>query len=68
MFAAAGGRGLYAIRLADGRQTLVSPIRMKDTPQIGARGLVYESSLMRAMRQPDRFVLKFVPAKAWART
>ena len=62
-FAAAGGRGLYAIRLADGRQTLVSPIRRKDTPQIGTRGLVYESSLMRAMRQPDRFVLKFVPAK-----
>jgi hypothetical protein len=62
VFAAAGGRGLYAIRLADGRQTLVSPVRRKDTPQIGTRGLVYESSLMRTMRQPGRFVMKFVPA------
>ena len=60
-FAAAGGRGLYAIRLADGRQTFVSPIRIRDTPQLGARGLVYESSLMRSMRQPGTFVLKFVP-------
>jgi hypothetical protein len=64
VFAAAGGRGLYAIRLSDGRQTLVSPIRRKDVPQIGARGLVYESSLMRRMRRPDRFVLKFAPSRA----
>jgi len=63
-FAVAGGRGLYAIRLADGRQTLVSPVRRKDVPQIGSRGLVYESSLMRTMRQPGKFVLKFVPATA----
>jgi hypothetical protein len=57
----AGSVGLYVIRLADGRQTFISPVRRHDMPQIDARGLVYESALMRTMRGPGRFVFKFLP-------
>ena len=60
-FRTAHGGGLYVIRLADGRQTFISPVRRHDTPSIGARGLVYESALMRGMRKPGRVVFKFLP-------
>jgi hypothetical protein len=60
----AGSVGLYVIRLADGRQTFISPVRRHDTPQIGSRGLVYESALMRSMRGPSRVVFKFLPTAA----
>jgi hypothetical protein len=60
-FRTAHGGGLYVIRLSDGRQTFISPVRRHDTPVIGSGGLAYESALMRGMRTPGRVVFKFLP-------
>ena len=60
-FRTANGGGLYVIRLSDGRQTFISPVRRHDTPVIGSGGLAYESALMRGMRTPGRVVFKFLP-------
>jgi len=62
-FVARGGSGLWVTRLADGRSTLVGPVRSGDHPLLAAKGVVYQDNVYK--RAPaSRPLLKFVPTRA----
>jgi hypothetical protein len=63
VFSAAGGGGLYAVRLSDGRAGFVGVNRNGDTPQIERSGVVYADDIYRHSPNHSRAstLLKFVP-------
>jgi len=64
VFSAAGHRGLYSIRLTDGRTAVVGLNQPNDMPQISSRGVAYEDDLYKLNDGKGRILLKFVPIAA----
>jgi hypothetical protein len=61
-FIARGGSGLWVTRLADGRTTLVGPVRAGDRPLLDESGVAYEDNVYK--RAPAaRPLLKFLPTR-----
>lgn len=61
-FLARGGSGLWVTRLADGRSTLVGPVRAGDRPLLDESGVAYEDNVYK--RAPAaRPLLKFLPTR-----
>jgi hypothetical protein len=63
VFSAAGGGGLFAVRLSDGRAGFVGVNRNGDVPQIEPSGVVYADDIYRHSPNHNRAftLLKFVP-------
>jgi hypothetical protein len=61
-FIARGGSGLWVTRLADGRTTLVAPVRAGDHPLLDARGVVYQDYVYKHA-PASRPLLKFLPSR-----
>jgi len=64
VFSAAGHRGLYSVRLSDGRTAVVGINQVRDMPQISRRGVAYEDDLYKLNDGKGRTLLKFVPIAA----
>ncbi len=64
VFSADRGRGLYALRLSDGRTALVGINRAFDTPQIGSSGVVYQDDLDKGKHSSGRIILKLITLDA----
>jgi hypothetical protein len=61
VFSAAGGGGLYAVRLTDGKVGLIGPNRARDLPQLGKAGVFYQDDEFKQDRSRGIVRLKFVP-------
>jgi hypothetical protein len=64
VFSAAGHRGLYSVRLSDGRIAVIGINQARDMPQISSRGVAYEDDLYKLNDGKGRILLKFVPMAA----
>ena len=58
------GRGLYAIRLRDGRQALIGMVRAGDQPRILGSGVVFQDNLRKRETRGDTTRLSFLPRAA----
>jgi hypothetical protein len=61
VFSAAGGGGLYAIRLSDGHVGLIGPNRPEDNPRLSRAGVFYQDDEFKQDRTRGLVRLKFVP-------
>lgn len=66
VFSAAGGGGLYGIRLADGQVGLIGPNRPGDTPRLTQAGVFYQDDEFKRDRTKGIVRLKFVPTRGIA--
>jgi hypothetical protein len=66
VFAAAGGGGLYALRLSDGHVGLLGPSRPRDTPALTRAGVFYQDDEFKQDRRHGIVRLKFVPTSGIA--
>jgi hypothetical protein len=67
IFSAAGGGGLYAIRLSDGHVGLIGPDRPQDTPRLTRAGVFYQDDEFKHDRTRGIVRLKFVPTRGISR-
>jgi hypothetical protein len=59
-FVGRGNAGLWVVRLADGRGTLVSPVRSSDRPLLGRAGIAFQDYVYKR-RPADRPLMTFLP-------
>ncbi len=67
VFSAAGGGGLYAIRLSDGHVGLIGPNRPQDNPRLSRAGVFYQDDEFKQDRTRGIVRLKFVPTRGISR-
>jgi hypothetical protein len=63
VFSAAGGGGLYAIRLTDGHVGLLGPNRAQDVPRLNRAGVFYQDDEFKRDQTRGIVRLKFVPTR-----
>jgi hypothetical protein len=56
--------GLYALRLHDGRTTVIGPTQRHDMPQIERPGVVYQDDMLKKLDGRGRVTMKFIPTAA----
>ena len=61
LYSARNAGGLFALRVTDGKTTLLGPVQPHDTPQISKFGVAFQSNLYKRLNDAGRTLVKFLP-------